>query len=412
MRGFGSRRGRDGFVLTTMAVTMAVIVACVGLTIDAGYLQLLKTRIQIAADAAALGGAQEIRANGPTNVVTAAKGDAALNGFTDGSNGVTITVNNPPLSGYSTADSYAVEAIVSQSVSPIFMGLIGIGNATVVARSVAHRGSNGGGCLFTMDPSASSAFSISGGVQLAVNCGIFVNSRSATAISASGGTKVTATTISEAGGYSISGGSSMAPLPATGAAQQSDPLAGIPAPATGSCGYTGMSVSGGATKTLSPGVYCNGINLSGGSHVTLNPGTYVLMGGGLNVSGGAVLTGAGVTFYNTGNSSYGYGAISLSGGTTETLSAPTTGNLAGILFFQDRSIVSGAPSSFSGGVMATLNGTLYFPTTSLSYSGGATAAYTILVSKQISFSGGANLNSDYSSLPAGSPIKGPVILSE
>jgi hypothetical protein len=119
-----------------------------------------------------------------------------------------------------------------------------------------------------------------------------------------------------------------------------------------------------------------------------------------------------VTFYNTGNSTYGYSGISISGGTTENLSAPTTGSLAGILFFQDRTVVGGASSSFSGGAMSTLVGALYFPTTDISYSGGVTAAYTIIVSRRISFSGGATLNSDYSSLPAGSPIKGLVSLSE
>ncbi len=404
-------RRRRGFVLTTLAVTISLIMACVGLTIDAGYLELVKTRMQIAADAAAIGGAQEIRANGQANVVSAAKSDAASNGFTDGAAGVKVVINNPPATGYSTTDGNAVEAIVSQTVSPIFMGLIGIGSTKVIARSVAHRGTSGGGCMYTIDPSASGAFTISGGVQLAVNCGIVVDSNSPTAMSVSGGTSVTAPSISEVGGYSISGGSSMSPLPGH-TSSQLDPLAYVQAPATGSCGYTNYQVSGGASKTLSPGVYCNGISLSGGATVTLNPGVYVLMGGGLSVSGGAVLTGAGVTFYNTGNSTYGYSGISISGGTTENLSAPTTGSLAGILFFQDRTVVGGASSSFSGGAMSTLVGALYFPTTDISYSGGVTAAYTIIVSRRISFSGGATLNSDYSSLPAGSPVKGLVSLSE
>jgi len=412
MRGIERRRTQRGFILTTMAAATAVILVCAGLAVDAGYLELIKTRMQIAADAAAIGGAQEVRANGPSNVVSAARGDAALNGFTDGANGVAVTVNNPPSSGYSTGDGNAVEAIISQSVSPIFMGLIGIGTAQVTARSVAHRGGNGGGCLFTMDPSAAGAFTISGGVQLKVNCGIFVDSSSATAIAVSGGTSVTAASIGEAGGYSISGGSSMSPLPTTHVPAQSDPLSNLPAPATGACNYVNTSVSGGAVRSLSPGVYCNGISLSGGARVTLSAGTYVLMGGGLNVSGGATVSGAGVLFYNTANSGYGYGPISFSGGTSETLSAPTTGTWAGILFFQDRGIAAGAASSFSGGAMAVLNGTLYFPTTNLSYSGGSGTAYTILVSKQISFSGGATLNSDYSSLPDGSPIKGTVSLSE
>jgi len=407
------KRRAGGFVLTTMAVCTAVLMECIGLAIDAGYLEFVKTRMQGAADAAAVGGAQEIKANGPANLVSAAKNDAALNGFTDGQNSVSITVNNPPLSGNYTGDSTAVEVLVTGNVSPVFMGLLGFTSMAVNARGVARQGTaNGGGCLFTLDPSASSAFSLSGGVQLTSKCAVQVNSSSATAMSVSGGTSLTAPSISVVGNYSLSGGSSISPLPTTGAASVSDPLANIPAPSVGACNYTNYSVSGGATKTLSPGVYCNGISISGGADVTLNPGTYILEGGGLQLSGGCTVEGAGVTFYNTAGSGYGYGAISFSGGTHDILSAPTSGSLAGILFFQDRSIASPAASSFSGGASAVLNGTLYFPTSTLTYSGGTGTAYTILISKKIGFSGGATLNNDYSSLPAGSPVKGSVALSE
>ncbi len=396
-----------------MAVVTAVLMECLGLAIDAGYLELVKTRMQGAADAAAMGGAQEIKANGTANVVSAAKSDAALNGFTDGQNAVSITVHNPPASGGYTADSTAVEVLITGHASPIFMALLGVTSIAVNARGVAHQGSvNGGGCLFTLDPTASSAFSLSGGVQLSSQCGVLVNSSSSTAMSVSGGTSLTAPSISVVGNYSLSGGSSISPLPTTGVAAAADPLANLPAPAVGACNYTNYSVSGGATKTLSPGVYCNGISVSGGANVTFNPGTYILEGGGLQLSGGCTATGAGVMFYNTAGSGYGYGGISFSGGTRDVLSAPTTGTYAGILFFQDRSIASPASSSFSGGASAILNGTLYFPTSALSYSGGTGTAYTILISKQISFSGGAMLNNDYSSLAGGSPVKGSVALSE
>ena len=406
-------RRKRGFVLVVMVICAAVLTEFVGLAIDTGYLQLVKTRMQIAADAAAIGGAQEIRANGSANAVTAAKTDSASNGFTDGVSNVTVTVNSPPTSGFYTADSTAVEVIVSQSVKTLFMSVLGVTSSTVRARSVARLGS-GPSCQYVLDPSASNAFSISGGINVQVGCGVVINSSSATALNASGGAHLTATSISVVGNYSSSGGAVLTPTPVIHAAAQSDPLAYVPAPSVGACGYgaTTYTVSGGATTTLSPGVYCNGISISGGSHVTLNAGTYILLGGGLSVSGGSTLTGTGVTFYNTKDASHTYGSINFSGGTTETLTAPTTGTLAGMLFFQDRSVASGVGSSFSGGTGCTFTGALYFPTTALSYSGGTTGSYTILVSKTVSYSGGATLNSDYSSLPGGSPIKGGAALSE
>jgi hypothetical protein len=265
--------------------------------------------------------------------------------------------------------------------------------------------------MFALDPSASSALSISGGVSVTSGCGVMVDSSSSTALSASGGARLTAPSIGVVGNYSSSGGATLSPAPTIHAAAQSDPLSYVPAPAVGACGWTGFSVSGGATTTISPGVYCGGISISGGSKVTLNSGTYILLGGGLNISASTV-TGTGITFYNTYDGLHAYGAVSMSGGATVTLSAPTTGSLAGMLFFQDRGVVAGTGSSFSGGALLNLTGALYFPTTAVSYSGGVSAPYTIIVAKTLTFSGGVTINNDYSSLPGGSPVKGSAALSE
>src|ERR1039458_3732909 len=411
VRGTARACRRRGYVVVTMLVSLTALLSFLGLGIDVGYEEYVKTRMQTAADAAAVGGAQELRASGSTNLVAAAKGDAAANGFTDGLNGVAITVNNPPATGYSTGKSSAVEVLISQNVPTFFMELIGISSGTVQARAVGLLGS-GTSCFYALAPAASGAFSASGGVNVQVNCGITVDSSSATAMSLSGCSKVTATYIDLTGKDTVSGGSTVSPAPVTGVAASSDPLSSLPKPSVGACTYTSKSVSGGATATLSPGTYCAGISISGGSKVTFNPGTYVLKGGGLSLSGGSTMTGAGVTFFNTAAIGYGYGPISLSGGTTVTLSAPATGSLAGILFFQDSSVGASAPSSFSGGAGAILNGTLYFPTTGLTYSGGSSSAYTIIVADTVNFSGGSVLNNNYSSLSGGSPVKGGAILSE
>lgn len=106
--------GSRGFVMVTMLVSLTVLLASIGLAVDTGYLYLLKTRMQTAADAAALGGVQEFRMDGASGVAAEATNDAAANGFTNGVNGVTVTVNNPPLSGYSVSDVTAVEVIISQ----------------------------------------------------------------------------------------------------------------------------------------------------------------------------------------------------------------------------------------------------------------------------------------------------------
>lgn len=398
-------------MLVTMLASTVVVLTFVGLAIDTGHLQLVKVRAQTAADAAAMGAVQELKANASADEVAAARADAARNGFTHGQEGVTVSVANPPATGYYTGDPTAVEVTIRRAVHTFFMSLAGFHTMDVSARSVARRGP-GTTCMRILDPAASSAVSASGGVIVQVNCGVGINSSSNTALSVSGGSRLTATAIDVTGNYTISGGSYVSPSPAIHVPAETDPLAHVAAPSVGGCTTTNYSISSGAVATISEGVYCGGISISGGARLTLNAGTYILKGGGISVSGGGILTGSGVTFYNTFGGGYSYGAVSFSGGTTITLSAPTTGPLAGILFFQDRNLTSGAASSFSGGASSRLNGALYFPKTALSYSGGTGTEYTIIVAKTISFSGGTTLNNDYLSLPNGPPVKGSAVLAE
>jgi hypothetical protein len=394
-----------------MVVCTVVLFACVGLTIDVGYLQMVKSRMQTAADAAAVGATQERRQNGSAHVVDAAKSDAALNGFTDGQNSVVVTVNSPPASGYYTADTSSVEVLISQNVGALFMSALGFSSVKVSARSVARLGS-GSNRIYALDPAASGAFTIAGGATLTVSCGIMVASSHASAMIANGGAHLTAASINVAGGYQPGGGVVVTPTPTTHVTPESDPLAYLVPPAVGGCTQTGWSASNASTKAIVPGVFCGGITINGGSTVTMSPGTYILLGGGLNVSNGAKLSGSGVTFFVTSNGTYPYGPVNLAGGTTIQLSAPTTGTYAGILFYQDPSIASPAASSFSNGTTVTFDGALYFPTSALAYSGGASANYTILVAKTVSFSNGTTVNSNYAVLPGGSPVKGNASLSE
>jgi hypothetical protein len=195
----------------------------------------------------------------------------------------------------------------------------------------------------------------------------------------------------------------------------SDPLAYVAAPTVGSCAHTNFSLSGNNGSSGSPyqlyaGTYCGGITIHGNAVLNFNAGTYVLAGGGMTTSGNTTMTGTGVTFYNT-TGTGGYGAISFAGNSTSNLSAPTSGPLSGILFFQDRSIPStGAASTITGNSSSTFDGAVYFPTTTLSFVGNSSASgYSIVVANQLTLSGNASIGNNYSSLTGGSPIKGTVL---
>jgi len=371
----------------------------------------VKITMQAAADASALGGAHELHASGSANLVTAALGDAATNGFTNGQNSVSITVNNPPATGYSTTDSTAVEVLISRSVPTFFMQVLGFSSAMIRARSVARQGSGGTTCFYALDPSMSGALNISNGVTATFTCGVMVDSTNSTALIVTGGSQLNAPSIGVTGGYTVNNGSSTNPTPSTGVSAASNPLSSLPTPTVGASCIANPNIGNGVTTSISPGTYC-GLTIGGGATVTINPGLYVLKGSGFNINGGAHVTGAGVTFFNSYATGYAYQPFTFNNGTTISLTAPTTGSYAGILLYQDPTVVSSSINNFAGGANLTLTGTLYFPTTGVDFSNGASAAYTIIVADNVTFTGGVTLNNNYSSLPGGSPIKGNVGLSE
>jgi hypothetical protein len=122
----------------------------------------------------------------------------------------------------------------------------------------------------------------------------------------------------------------------------------------------------------------------------------VIENGGIVWNNGTV-TGSGVTFFLTANPTSQYGGVSISGNDNVTLSAPTSGPYHGILFYQDRSIPStGVTSTFEGGSGMALTGSLYFPTTAITYTGGSSTAPTTtgLVADTITFKGNSYFATD------------------
>jgi hypothetical protein len=248
-------------------------------------------------------------------------------------------------------------------------------------------------CIYVMDPAASGAAAFSGGADLETTCGVYVNSNSGTALTATGSTNVVTTVTDVVGGYSTGGSAAFTPRPTTGSDLMVDPLASLPPPTFSGCDHTGFS-SGGGTVTLNPGVYCNGISITNGT-ANFNPGTYILNGGGLTISGSSNVYGSGVLFYNT-SSGYPFKPITIMGGTYTSLSAQTSGTYMGILFFQDRSITSTTPNSISGGSDLAISGTIYMPTGVLSFSGGSSTIplLSAIICQKLLISGGAFLQLD------------------
>ncbi len=400
----------SGQVMVLICVALVAIVGMIAVVADFSFMQDQKNMMQTAADSAAMAGAEELNYG---DLAAAGKADAASNGYTDGQNGVTVAVNNPPSTGPNTANTAYVEAIVTMPEPTYFLRVLGVSSISVSARAVAYQG-GGPNCIYVMDPTASSAMSISGSAVIQSGCGLLVDSSASNGLAANGGATITAPTIGVVGGYTSDSNVSFTPTPKTGVIAASDPLAYVQAPTVGSCAHTNFSLNGvgssGSPYQLYPGTYCGGISVNGNSWLNFNPGTYVLAGGGMLIRSGAVMTGTGVTFYNT-TGTGGYGPIALSGSATVNLSAPTSGPLAGILFFQDRSIPSSAAgSTITGNSSSSFDGALYFPTTQVTYSGNSSVnGYSIVVADKLVITGNSTVSNNYSSLTEGSPIKGTIL---
>ena len=404
------RKFQSGQVVVLAVMMTAVLCGLAGLAVDEGVFQNDRRQMQAAADSAAIAGDQEILAGNSDSITSAAFTDAQKNGFTNGSNNVTVTVNNPPLSGSYSGDSNAVEVIVSAPRPTYFLNAIGISTVNVSTRAVAHLG-NAPYCIMTLDPDDQNSLSLFG-VALLQTCGIVNNSSSDHAFGIFGVALWHASSIGIVGNYDFDLLPFVSPKPVTGIAPVRDPLARLQPPAVGGCDHINYSLGLISIATMNPGTYCGGITLTGAAVLNLNPGTYVIRGGGLNILGASLITGTGVTFYITGDSTYPYQGVNIAAANVHSLTAPTSGPLDGILFFQDRDISTATatanPNTIVGAALARYEGTFYFPTTVLNYTINASVAkYTAMVADKIKINlvAAGVVNNDYSSLADGSPLK-------
>jgi hypothetical protein len=182
--------------------------------------------------------------------------------------------------------------------------------------------------------------------------------------------------------------------------------------------------------TFNPGVYCGGIAITVAllSNVTFNPGTYILRNGpvyllGLPVgtSSGFTITvnllssivGKGVTFYNEGDA----GSFSLTANglplqlSNFQLSAPTSGDYGGILFYQAHGITNTGTFLVNLLQGSEMDGVIYMPDALVTYGVGAVAGaqkYNGIVADRVQFTAQilSIISNDYSSLQSGSPLGG------
>lgn len=397
---------RDGGAIAIITgLVFVILIGFAALAIDASQWYSQRRQLQFAADAGAAGGAIALSVTGKSTYATYATNDINANNCS-GANGCTIiAINNPPQSGPAAGNTKAVEVILSKPAEIFLSGLFLSGTPTIEVRAVAGAQPSSN-CIVSLATTGTGITVSGNGSILSPNCGVAANSSANNAITASGNASINASIVSVVGRTSTSGNATITATGGvvTGASPATDPYAGVTIPSSPSaCNHNNFSLSGQSSQTINPGTYCGGINLSGQSSLVMSSGVYYMDSGDFSVSGGATVTapGSGVTIILTNNIGSGYGTVSISGGASVTLSAPTTGPTAGLLFVGDPKS-SGLTESFSGGSSQVLSGALYFPTNNISYSGNSAVNPCItLVAQDITITGNGNMGNSCGSSSLG-----------
>lgn len=181
------------------------ILAVVALALDGGLLVDKRRQAQSAADAAALAAANDLFKNwfmtasaygyqyqglDPSGSARrAALAAAAANGFADGIDGCTVTVNIPPKSGPFARKAGHTEVIISTSQQRYFSRVFGGSSNVTYGARVVSRGRRGGinNAIICLNPTGKGSLNAAGnGTITVVGAPVQVNSNNYSAMIANG----------------------------------------------------------------------------------------------------------------------------------------------------------------------------------------------------------------------------------
>jgi hypothetical protein len=379
---------RRGGVAFFFSLSLLPLMAIAGAGFDLLTMSKLRSQLQAAAEAGALRAAQELRLAeiGNYDVTPFAESAAreALAKATRALASIDVTA--------SLADANsAVQVNVSGVFEPKFIHFVYKQSITLAARAIARtRGFPI--CILALEDDASGAIDLRENAKVSArSCLVQSNSRNPQGLSASHNATLEAAMICSSGGKSTSSGK-LNPEPLTDCPIVTDPLANRLAPDVSRCDRQNTVISSGSVS-LEPGVYCGGLKVTNGAAASLSAGEYIIKDGPLVIDGGAEITALGVGFYLTGKDA----VLKFSRDSTVAMTAPPSGPLAGILFFEDRAAPLLRAHEILSNRTSHLRGALYLPRGLLRI--GATgsdshASFTIMISRQIQVDRDADLKSD------------------
>ncbi len=367
------KKEETGAVGLVFAVAMPVIVGIAGLAVDYGVWKKEQVVLQRTADSAVYAAAIA-KAGGASDLEAYARANAIKNGFDISREELSITdgdIINVEMER--TAKRYFSSILTTDGM------VIGANAAAEINEDTTSPDNAPGGypCITALkaDPEADRGIYMHDNAYIDVeNCGVYSN---ATDVKINNWIEkgsiylrngdITASSIQAVGEAVINdwnGASTTSVEPQNFASGFVDPFAALTAPSAGACSNNGRTVNYVSTPAqFQPGTYCGDIIVQNGGKASFAPGVYNIINGDFLVRGGAsIFDSTGVTFYFGGNSP---GKWIINNGTNITLSAPVTGDTAGMLFWQSADAVCNfdydGQNKFAGGVDFYFEGVIYAP---------------------------------------------------
>lgn len=397
------KRGRKpcrGFATSSSGNMSIVMVAMIGISmfvagnvLDFMSLSGQRQSLQNLADRAAIAAAQELIVSaGSDGRITAVASAISKADSPDAERTTTAVI---------IEGGHAVTVVIEERAKTFFSGPMS--NVEKI-RAEATAEVYGGGyvCMIGLDPDAVATLNMMNSARLsAYKCAVYSNSTNAKSFWLHDKARVNAEVICVAGGVQGPESAFTAAQPTVDCPALDDPLRDRANPNVGNlkdCDFKAVTVQPGKSITLKPGIYCGGLAVMGGE-VRLDPGIYTMRNGSLLVDGGGSLEGQNVGFFMSGPGSF----IRFGRQSHISLTAPRTGDMVGLLFFEDRDNTASASSyhQITSNDARNLVGTMYLPKSKLLIDATSPVAdrsdYTVVIAREFELRDGPELvlNTDY-----------------
>lgn len=396
-------KDRRGNFAVGIGIMLVPLIGAIGVAVDVTNMNLEKSRLQSALDAASMGIAVKVN-SGLSDSELQAYGDDLLKvnlaSLDIDAKDIPSLIYHGIGIGEDGTQSLRTEArLTYRYLIPRFLGDRPTSTDILVQSRISSNHGDAA-CVYALNRTAPRAFEAAGSTAISMDgCVIASNSSAADSIYVGGNASLAADCLQSSGGIvATSGLTTDCEHNRVNAWRLPDPWGNLEEPVPPILYPNPRS----RDLTVSPGRYRN-LDLSGDK--TLEPGLYYVEGS-LSVKG--TVTGAGVTIFMAD------GGITVNGNGSLSLSAPQSGDYAGMLMMSARTNTSS--HLFNGNGATDLDGVLYFPYGALTYNGnnGSNSTCMRIVADTIKMSGNSNIRSDCSAELGGreARVAGPFYFSE